>query len=581
MVFLGAALPLFVQYSSFIRQTYTDTLNRALAMTDSRYPMNSQLINRFVEMATSASVEMEDEILHRETITGLLELTSTFDLAFIYLVQRHTRNNNIDYYFLLSTYDTPGVPATYSWDDAPPEITEVFATGRSVLTEFTDSWGSFVAVFLPVIENGEVIAVWGAEFSLEQVNSLRRASVVALILAIIFSCVIAIVMAFIATSLLKPINLLTQALSDIANGNLSKRLPEKGRDEIANASRSFNQTMGALGKMITVVKQRTEALSDIGNNLAGNMNETATAVNQITANVNNIKDRVATQSASVAQTSSTMEQLVANVKKLGLQINDQSAHVSNVSSAVEEMVANIRSVTDTLIKNEGNVRTLLESSDIGRSGLQNVVQDIQEIARESEGLLEINAVMENIASQTSLLSMNAAIEAAHAGDAGRGFAVVADEIRKLAESSSEQSKTIGAVLKKMKDSVDNINRSTENVLNKFEAIDTSVRTVAEQEGTIRNSMEEQRAGSKQVLEGISSVVEITQQVSIGSDEMLKGVNEVIQESKNLERATQDINKMTYGTDQIDAAIDRANNISVVNRDNIAALMNEVSRFTVD
>jgi len=94
-------------------------------------------------------------------------------------------------------------------------------------------------------------------------------------------------------------------------------------------------------------------------------------------------------------------------------------------------------------------------------------------------------------------------------------------------------------------------------------------------------MEEQRAGSKQVLEGISSVVGITRQVSIGSDEMLKGVNEVIQESKNLEKATQDINKMTYGTDQIDAAIDRANNISVVNRDNIAALMDEVSRFTVD
>jgi len=304
-------------------------------------------------------------------------------------------------------------------------------------------------------------------------------------------------------------------------------------------------------------------------------------VHQITANVNNIKDRVATQTTSVAQTNSTMELLATNIKKLGAHVDDQSAHVSDVSSAIEEMVANIRSVTDTLVKNETNVRMLMESSDAGRSGLQDVVQDIQEIAKESEGLLEINAVVENIASQTNLLSMNAAIEAAHAGDAGKGFAVVADEIRKLAEGSAEQSKTIGTALKKMKDSVDKITRSTGNVLDRFEAIDVSVKTVTEQEDAIRNSMEEQRTGSKQVLDGISSVVGITHQVSIGSDEMLKSVSEVIQESKNLERTTQDINNMTYGTDEIDAAISTTNNISLANRENIAVLVKEISRFTVD
>jgi len=199
--------------------------------------------------------------------------------------------------------------------------------------------------------------------------------------------------------------------------------------------------------------------------------------------------------------------------------------------------------------------------------------------------LEINSVMENIASQTNLLSMNAAIEAAHAGEAGKGFAVVADEIRKLAESSSEQSKTIGTVLKKIKDSIDKITLSTNNVLNKFEAIDTGVKTVSEQEEVIRNAMEEQGEGSKQVLDGVSHLNDITRQVKSGSNEMLSGAKEVIQESTNLERVTQEItsgmNEMASGADQINVAVNHVNEISIKNREGIDTLMKEVSRFKVD
>jgi methyl-accepting chemotaxis protein len=249
------------------------------------------------------------------------------------------------------------------------------------------------------------------------------------------------------------------------------------------------------------------------------------------------------------------------------------------------MVANIASVTQTLVKNSGNVKELIEASDVGRAGLQDVATDIQEIARESEGLLEINSVMENIASQTNLLSMNAAIEAAHAGEAGKGFAVVADEIRKLAESSSEQSKTIGTVLKKIKASIDKITVSTDNVLQKFEAIDSGVKTVAEQEDNVRNAMEEQGEGSKQVLQSITNVNTITRNVKSGSEEMLEGSTEVIKESKNLERVTQEItggmNEMAAGADQINIAVNRVNEISEKNKQSIDSLVKEVSRFKVE
>jgi methyl-accepting chemotaxis protein len=249
------------------------------------------------------------------------------------------------------------------------------------------------------------------------------------------------------------------------------------------------------------------------------------------------------------------------------------------------MLANIQSVTQTLVKNANNVKDLAGASEVGRSSLQEVATDIQEIARESEGLLEINSVMENIASQTNLLSMNAAIEAAHAGEAGKGFAVVAEEIRKLAESSGEQSKTISSVLKKIKDAIDKITKSTNEVLKRFEAISSGVKTVSDQEENIRNAMEEQNEGRKQILEAISRLNEITQMVKNGSLEMLEGSKEVIQEGKNLEMVTQEItngmNEMASGAEQINIAVNRVNTISGSNKENIDILVKEISRFKVE
>jgi len=382
----------------------------------------------------------------------------------------------------------------------------------------------------------------------------------------------------------KPIVLLTGALETVANGDLTKRLPEDSKDEIGQASRSYNQSMGEFSKMIASIKSKATDLSEIGTNLASNMTETAAAMNEIAANIQSVKGRVLNQSASVTETNATMEQVTNNINKLSSQVDRQTGAVSQASSGVEEMIANIQSVTATLVKNVQNVRELQEASETGKNSLQEVASDIQDIARESEGLLEINSVMENIASQTNLLSMNAAIEAAHAGESGRGFAVVADEIRKLAESSSEQSKTIGTVLKKIKESMDKITRSTDNVLNKFEAIDQGVKTVAEQEDAIRRAMEEQNAGSKQVLSAAVQVGEVTKQVSGSSVEMLEGSKEVIQESKNLERATQEItngiNEMAAGAEQVNKAVNTVNDLTGRTKENISSLVKSVSGFKV-
>jgi methyl-accepting chemotaxis protein len=385
--------------------------------------------------------------------------------------------------------------------------------------------------------------------------------------------------------IVRPVRTIVNALKDISEGDLTRRLAIKSRDEIGAMAEYFNYTFDKIKTLVVVIKRQSASLLNIGNALASNMTESAAAVNEIVAHIQGINGQVMSQSAGITETNATMEQITSNLGSLNEHIEKQSSSVSQSSSAVEETLANIQSVTQTLINNDDTVTALAAASEAGRSSLQEIATDIQEIAHESEGLMEINSVMQNIASQTNLLSMNAAIEAAHAGEAGKGFAVVADEIRKLAESSGDQSKTISVALKKIVEAMIKISDSTNGVLQKFEAIDSEVKTVSAQEKQIRNAMEEQNAGSKQVLEAITQLTSINHVVKSSAMEMFTGSSRIIQESKTLDAVTRQIaggmSEMAASAEQINTAIDRVNSISGENKESINSLVLEVERFKVE
>ncbi|MEL3911716.1 methyl-accepting chemotaxis protein [Treponema pedis] len=397
----------------------------------------------------------------------------------------------------------------------------------------------------------------------------------------------ALVIVFItAHTIVKPINTVVNALKDIAQGegDLTVRLPMHGNDEITDLAQYFNKTIEKIGTLIKSVSNNSNTMQSIGEALASNMTETASSINQISANIDGVKHQTMTQAASVTETEATIEEIIRTIKQLNNSIETQAASVAQSSSSVEQMVANIASITQTLEKSDGIIKSLAGATADGKDTLSSSNNITQKITEKSGSLMEASSVIQHIASQTNLLAMNAAIEAAHAGDAGKGFAVVADEIRKLAEESSAQGKTITSTLKNLSNEIETLSEASKTVEEKFNAIFSLAESVKEMSNRIMEAMHEQSNGSKEVLSAIRNINEVTIEVKAGSEEMLKGGEGVAEEMNKLDGLTRTItdsmNEMASGAIQINNAVQEVNDITQKNKMSIESLVREVNKFKV-
>jgi methyl-accepting chemotaxis protein len=376
-------------------------------------------------------------------------------------------------------------------------------------------------------------------------------------------------------------------LKDISqgNGDLTKRLKADGTNEFASIARYFNLTLDKISNLIRIIKKGSHSINSGSEELKIHIENSAASFNQIDTTVKNIQQQNTAQTQIITKTITSVDTLGKNIEELKEDVIMQAASIEESSSAVEQMISNISSVTKTLELNAGSMDQLSRSSNESRDELVIVSDTIRKVAEESETLLDVSSIIENIAEQTNLLAMNAAIEAAHAGEFGKGFAVVADEIRKLAETSGAESKNISASLLKIKTSMGEVNNSATSMLEKFEQIDTGMKDVSLKETAIKDAMTEQSNGSKEILKAVGNLKDVSENLKTKAHAMQEFGTSVMQENKNLEILTAQvaggIGEISAGATSFAQANHKINELSSKNTKSVEELNRHVNTFIID
>lgn len=400
---------------------------------------------------------------------------------------------------------------------------------------------------------------------------IKKASVFLVPIAVTIAVILTAISFMFVHWLMWRIKNVTDSLKDMATGeaDLTKRCKLFIRDEIGFLIIQFDAFCDKLQKIISEIKGTEGDLLSYGERLGTMVQENTTFVDNMIGNIRNVEKEIDGQNMLVKDTSNATDEISEAVQQLNELLLAQNDGMQNASSAVTEMIGNIGSISRSIEKMAEEFQLLQNDVQSGIMRQREVNEQLQKIEQQSKMLNDANDVISSIADQTSLLAMNAAIEAAHAGDAGKGFAVVSDEIRKLSENSSTQSKSIGNQLTAILDSISSVVEASSVSDKMFSRVSEKIRDTGNLVSQIKLSMDEQSEGSKQVSDSLGYMNDAAGKVKDASDEVAGARGKIVS----------DVEKLRTSSDVVHTAIKTIETGVKVIEDGDESLMNIASSIS--
>ena len=367
-------------------------------------------------------------------------------------------------------------------------------------------------------------------------------------------------------------------------GDLSQRVDLVAFDDFGKTNHEINMLMDFLNGMIEEIKEQTSAVGLNASSLLSTSENSAAGISQIIANFEDINQKSDERDRLLESTKVNIQKLNQDAKRISELVIAQTAATEQNASAITQMVANINSIGHMVNQSKELSENLAQLSETGNTAVEGTMNNMKEITEHSKRMMEVLAVIQSVASQTNLLAMNAAIEAAHAGEAGKGFSVVADEIRKLAETSSEQSKNINNELHEITDSIQNVVKFSQEsqaafseIVNQLESTDHIIRQ-------IDNAMSEQETASHQILEALSDMRNQSVQVNEQSGDLKRGIAKVKTDMNSVSQISDVIlgsmDEMTAGSKEINQAATSVSELAEQTKQDINTMDGLLGQFTV-
>jgi methyl-accepting chemotaxis protein len=400
----------------------------------------------------------------------------------------------------------------------------------------------------------------------KQISAIRaRALTLALSIVLAIAGITIAGAMLVAASIARSIIGIEKIVALIKDGDLTQRFKVLSKDEIGKLTNNLNLFLETLAASMLRIKEVSQANIDAKNKLVDANTEASGASTEIQANSVSIRKQVEALDARIEESAGSVGKIGSSIAELNTQIESESAMVEEATASVTEMLSSLENMSRITEKDQRAAEDLVSEAMRGRAVFETAFDKIKEIPRSIVTIREMADIIQGIASQTNLLAMNAAIEAAHAGGAGRGFAVVADEIRKLSEASTSSSSDIAESIKAIVKTIEVASGANVETTSAFASIDSRIREVSKSMTEIYSSITEIRTGSQQILSAMVELQERSLRVKEGSKAMDEGSADIKTMMNDLRRisseVTSNISEIAIGIGDIGNSLRKVTDLS--------------------